>query len=164
MPTHNTTWITTAKSDKTNQGEINVHYPESNLDQKIKVYVTVIPRTTLSNVKNFFTDGSRYDKQPGSIKNGEGQGAILTTTNGSAIDYDAYTQTGTAGHLSTITKSGTSYTPTYSLSGLEYQAENNTPAYSLFRLLDDANGRLVSGPQTVTIHVFVPKGTIGKDI
>lgn len=140
-------WVTTPKSDKTNEGEIKVHYTESGLDQTIKVYVNVIPRTSLSNVKNFYTNGNRYDGQTGSIANGENQGGILTQANGDAINYQAYTASGQSGKVSTITKGDASYTPTYSLSGLQ----TNT------------DGSLASGKQNVTIKVYVPKGTVDAE-
>jgi LPXTG-motif cell wall-anchored protein len=138
-------WVTTPNSTQTNEGEIKVHYTESGLDQTIKVYVNVIPRTSLSNVKDFFTNGNRYDGQTGSIANGVNQGGILTKANGNAINYQAYTASGQSGKVSTITKGDASYTPTYSLSGLQ----TNT------------DGSLASGKQNVTIKVYVPKGTIG---
>ena len=118
------------------------------MDQKIKVYVTVIPKTTAVDGQNFFTNGNKYDGTEGSIANGNNQGAILTQANGQAIDYTAYSGSNTPGVQTAYTTKTTNYTPTYSLSGLE----------------TNSDGSLVSGVQTATIRVSVPKETIGAKV
>ena len=118
------------------------------MDQQIKVYVTVIPKTTAVDGQNFFTNGEKYDGTTGSIANGNNQGAILTQANGQAIDYTTYSGQKTPGEQTVYDTKTTSYTPTYSLSGLE----------------TNSDGSLVSGVQTATVRVSVPKGTIGAKV
>lgn len=118
------------------------------MDQQIKVYVTVIPKTTAVDGQNFFTNGEKYDGTTGRIANGNNQGAILTQANGQAIDYTTYSGQKTPGEQTVYDTKTTSYTPTYSLSGLE----------------TNSDGSLVSGVQTATVRVSVPKGTIGAKV
>lgn len=80
--------------------------------------------------------------------NGNNQGAILTQANGQAIDYTTYSGQKTPGEQTVYDTKTTSYTPTYSLSGLE----------------TNSDGSLVSGVQTATVRVSVPKGTIGVKV
>ena len=145
---HTASWTTSPNTNSTNEGVITIHYPASNLDQQIKVYVTVIPKTTAVDGQNFFTNGEKYDGTTGSIANGNNQGAILTQANGQAIDYTAYSGTNTAGTQTSYNTKTTSYTPTYSLSGLQ----------------TNSDGSLVSGAQTATVRVSVPKGTLGAKV
>ncbi|MBB1069396.1 KxYKxGKxW signal peptide domain-containing protein [Limosilactobacillus sp. RRLNB_1_1] len=145
---HTVSWTNEINTNSTNQGLITVHYPSSNLDQEIKVYVNVIPKQTAVNNQEFKTDGSRYDGQAGSIANGENQGAILTSADGQPVTYDNYAKSGDPGQQNTYTKESTSYSPTYSLSGLQ----------------TDSNGKLVSGNQNATVRVTVPKGTLGASV
>ena len=145
---HTASWTTPINTASTNEGLITIHYLSSNLDQKIKVYVTVIPKTTAVDGQNFFTNGNKYDGTEGSIANGNNQGAILTQANGQAIDYTAYSGSNTPGVQTAYTTKTTNYTPTYSLSGLE----------------TNSDGSLVSGVQTATIRVSVPKETIGAKV
>lgn len=145
---HTASWTTPINTTATNEGLTMIHYPSSNLDQEIKVYVTVIPKTTAVDGQNFFTDGNKYDGTEGSIANGDNQGAILTQANGQAIDYETYVKSGAVGEQSTFAKKSASYTPTYTLSGLE----------------TNSDGSLVSGVQTATVRVSVPKGTIGAKV
>lgn len=145
---HTASWTTPINSSETNQGVITVHYPSSNLDQKIKVYVNVIPKTSAVDGQNFFTNGKKYDGTNGSIANGANQGSILTKADGQAIDYTAYSGEKTPGEQTVYTKNATSYSPTYSLSGLK----------------TNSDGSLVSGVQTATVRVSVPKGTIGAQV
>ena len=139
---------TSPNTNSTNEGVITIHYPASNLDQQIKVYVTVIPKTTAVDGQNFFTNGEKYDGTTGSIANGNNQGAILTQANGQAIDYTTYSGQKTPGEQTVYDTKTTSYTPTYSLSGLE----------------TNSDGSLDSGVQTATVRVSVPKGTIGAKV
>lgn len=118
------------------------------MDQQIKVYVTVIPKTTAVDGQNFFTNGEKYDGTTGSIANGNNQGAILTQANGQAIDYTTYSGQKRPGEQTVYDTKTTSYTPTYSLSGLE----------------TNSDGSLVSDVQTATVRVSVPKGTIGAKV
>ena len=118
------------------------------MDQQIKVYVTVIPKTTAVDGQNFFTNGEKYDGTTGSIANGNNQGAILTQANGQAIDYTTYSGQKTPGEQTVYDTKTTSYTPTYSLSGLE----------------TNSDGSLVSGVQTATVRVSVPQRTIGAKV
>lgn len=145
---HTASWTTSINTNTTNAGVITIHYPSSNLDQQIKVYVTVIPKTTAVDGQNFFTNGEKYDGTTGSIANGNNQGAILTQANGQAIDYTTYSGQKTPGEQTVYDTKTTSYTPTYSLSGLE----------------TNSDGSLVSGVQTATVRVSVPKGTIGAKV
>lgn len=145
---HTASWTTSPNTNSTNEGVITIHYPASNLDQQIKVYVTVIPKTTAVDGQNFFTNGEKYDGTTGSIANGNNQGAILTQANGQAIDYTTYSGQKTPGEQTVYDTKTTSYTPTYSLSGLE----------------TNSDGSLVSGVQTATVRVSVPKGTIGAKV
>ena len=139
---------TSPNTNSTNEGVITIHYLASNLDQQIKVYVTVIPKTTAVDGQNFFTNGEKYDGTTGSIANGNNQGAILTQANGQAIDYTTYSGQKTPGEQTVYDTKTTSYTPTYSLSGLE----------------TNSDGSLDSGVQTATVRVSVPKGTIGAKV
>lgn len=145
---HTASWTTSPNTNSTNEGVITIHYPASNLDQQIKVYVTVIPKTTAVDGQNFFTNGEKYDGTTGRIANGNNQGAILTQANGQAIDYTTYSGQKTPGEQTVYDTKTTSYTPTYSLSGLE----------------TNSDGSLVSGVQTATVRVSVPKGTIGAKV
>lgn len=145
---HTASWTTSPNTNSTNEGVITIHYPASNLDQQIKVYVTVIPKTTAVDGQNFFTNGEKYDGTTGSIANGNNQGAILTQANGQAIDYTTYSGQKTPGEQTVYDTKTTSYTPTYSLSGLE----------------TNSDGSLVSGVQTATVRVSVPEGTIGAKV
>ena len=145
-PEHTASWSANVNSNATNEGQITVHYVDSGLNQDIKVYVTVIPKDTAVDNPEFNTNGKQYGKTDGeSIANGDNQGAILTTNNGKAVSYETYNESGVAGEPSTFKQESTAYTPTYSLSGLK----------------TNADGSLVSGNQTVTVRVSVPKGTIG---
>lgn len=144
---HTASWTTSPNTNSTNEGVITIHYPASNLDQEIKVYVTVIPKTTAVDGQNFFTNGEKYDGTTGSIANGANQGAILTQANGQAIDYTTYSGSNTPGTQTSYDTKTTSYTPTYGLSGLQSIAM-----------------ALVSGVQTATVRVSVPKGTIGAKV
>lgn len=135
------------------QQEVDVNYvsaphAEDMYNQQIKVYVTVIPKTTAVDGQNFFTNGEKYDGTTGSIANGNNQGAILTQANGQAIDYTTYSGQKTPGEQTVYDTKTTSYTPTYSLSGLE----------------TNSDGSLDSGVQTATVRVSVPKGTIGAKV
>ena len=145
---HTASWTTSPNTNSTNEGVITIHYPASNLDQEIKVYVTVIPKTTAVDGQNFFTNGEKYDGTTGSIANGANQGAILTQANGQAIDYTTYSGSNTPGTQTSYDTKTTSYTPTYGLSGLQ----------------TNSDGSLVSGVQTATVRVSVPKGTIGAKV
>ena len=145
---HTASWTTSPNTNSTNEGVITIHYPASNLDQQIKVYVTVIPKTTAVDGQNFFTNGEKYDGTTGSIANGNNQGAILTQANGQAIDYTTYSGQKRPGEQTVYDTKTTSYTPTYSLSGLE----------------TNSDGSLVSDVQTATVRVSVPKGTIGAKV
>lgn len=145
---HTAFWTTPINTTATNEGLITIHYPSSNLDQKIKVYVTVIPKTSAVDGQNFFTNGNKYDGTEGSIANGANQGAILTQANGQAIDYTTYGGSNTPGTQTSYDTKTTSYTPTYGLSGLQ----------------TNSDGSLVSGVQTATVRVSVPKGTIGAKV
>ncbi|MDT9590851.1 Rib/alpha-like domain-containing protein [Lactobacillus gasseri] len=145
---HTAFWTTPINTTATNEGLITIHYPSSNLDQKIKVYVTVIPKTSAVDGQNFFTNGNKYDGTEGSIANGANQGAILTQANGQAIDYTTYSGSNTPGTQTSYDTKTTSYTPTYGLSGLQ----------------TNSDGSLVSGVQTATVRVSVPKGTIGAKV
>ncbi|MDK6779515.1 hypothetical protein QP336_26065, partial [Escherichia coli] len=80
--------------------------------------------------------------------NGANQGAILTQANGQAIDYTTYSGSNTPGTQTSYDTKTTSYTPTYGLSGLQ----------------TNSDGSLVSGVQTATVRVSVPKGTIGAKV
>ena len=95
--------------------------------------------------KDFKTDGSSYSGQGNSIANGENQGGNLTNYDGNSVNYQAYTQTGKDGEQSSFPEKATSYKPTFSLSGLQ----------------TNADGSLVSGNQTATIRVSVPAGSLG---
>ena len=145
--THTASWTQNVNSKATNEGQITVHYPDSNLNQAIKVYVTVVPKDTAVNGTEFKTDGSLYDStKTGKIANGANQGSLLTTNNGASVSYETYnSKTSVEGKPSTFNQATATYTPTYSLSGLK----------------TNKDGSLVSGPQTVTVRVSVPKGTIG---
>ncbi|WP_347106782.1 Rib/alpha-like domain-containing protein [Lactobacillus paragasseri] len=145
---HTASWTTSPNTNSTNEGVITIHYPASNLDQQIKVYVTVIPKTTAVDGQNFFTNGEKYDGTTGSIANGNNQGAILTQANGQAIDYTTYSGQKRPGEQTVYDTKTTSYTPTYSLSGLE----------------TNSDGSLVSDVQTATVRVSVPKGTVGAKV
>lgn len=145
---HTASWTTSPNTNSTNEGVITIHYPASDLDQQIKVYVTVIPKTTAVDGQNFFTNGEKYDGTTGSIANGNNQGAILTQANGQAIDYTTYSGQKTPGEQTVYDTKTTSYTPTYSLSGLE----------------TNSDGSLVSGVQTATVRVSVPQRTIGAKV
>lgn len=146
---HTASWTKDINTNSTDHGEITVHYPKSNLDQVIKVFVTVIPKDSPINGIEFTTNGSKFDGTTGSIAPGTtNQGAILTKDNGAAVNYDTYNKSGVQGEPSTFKQEPTSYTPTYNLTGLETNKEGN----------------LVSGPQTVTVHVSVPNGTIGASV
>lgn len=145
---HTAAWTTQINTNATNQGLITIHYPSSNLDQEIKVYVNVIPKTSAVDGQNFFTNGKKYDGTNGSIANGANQGSILTKADGQAIDYTAYSGKKTPGEPTVYTENATSYSPTYSLSGLK----------------TNSDGSLVSGVQTATIRVSVPEGTIGAQV
>lgn len=146
---HSATWSSTINTNSTNQGEITVHYPASNLDQKIRVFVTVIPKTTAIDGESFFTNGNKYDGTPGSIANGtENQGSILTQAGNNPITYETYNEGGVQGEPSTYTQEKTSYSPSFSLSGLK----------------TNSDGSLASGVQNVTVRVSVPKGTIGAQV
>ncbi|WP_295729392.1 MBG domain-containing protein [uncultured Limosilactobacillus sp.] len=145
---HDADWTPGKKIElgKNTEGEITVHYPSSGLDQKVKVYLNVIPKVTTTDPQNFFTNGHHYDGSEGTIANGENQGGILTNdANGDPINYNGYQESGVAGRPSTITNEAMSYTPTFDLSGLQ----------------TNADGSLVSGQQSPIIKVYVPNG---KDI
>ncbi|MBB1079593.1 KxYKxGKxW signal peptide domain-containing protein [Limosilactobacillus sp. STM2_1] len=146
---HTATWTKDINTDSINQGEITVHYPSSNLDQVIRVFVTVIPKQTAISGEEFKTNGTKFDGTSGSIANGtENQGSILINNGGQAVSYDTYNKGGTEGEPSTFKQTATNYTPTYSLTGLQ----------------TNKDGSLVSGPQNVTVRVSVPKGTIGAQV
>ena len=142
---HTATWTTAINTNTDNEGLITIHYPSSNLDQEIKVYVSVIPKLSSKDGLEFNTNGTSYNGKDGSIANGDNQGKNLTNATGDTISYTQYVNSGEAGQPSDITQETTSYTPTYSVSGLK----TNT------------DGSLVSGEQTATIRVSVPAGTLG---
>lgn len=146
--THTVSWTKDINTGSTNEGLITIHYPGSNLGQTIKVYVTVIPKTSAVDGQNFFTNGKKYDGTAGSIANGANQGAILTRADGQAIDYTTYTGEKVPGQSTDYTQGPTSYAPEYSLSGLK----------------TNSDGSLVSGVQTVLVRVSVPKGTLGAQV
>lgn len=145
---HTVSWTKDINTGSTNEGLITIHYPGSNLDQTITVYVTVIPKTSAVDGQNFFTNGKKYDGTAGSIASGANQGAILTRADGQAIDYTTYTGEKVPGQSTDYTQGPASYTPEYSLSGLK----------------TNSDGSLVSGVQTALVRVSVPKGTLGAQV
>lgn len=124
-PAHTTSWVLDKEinTSTANQGEINIYYTDSGINQTVKVNVKVVPKLTAKNGIEFTTDGNLYDGTTGSIKNGDNEGQLLINTPSESLGY----------------------TPTYSVSGLHY----------------DSNGKLVSGNQTATIRISVPKGVFG---
>lgn len=141
---HTASWTTQANTNSTNEGTITVHYPDSNLDQTIDVYVNVIPKVSPVNGIEFNSDGSRFDgTTTGKIANGSDGTALTNATNG--VSYSQYTKSGKDGHASTYPLTNTTVQPTMKISGLK----------------TNSNGSLVSGSQTATIRVSVPAGTIG---
>lgn len=143
--THTATWTTAINTNADNEGLITIHYPSSNLDQEIKIYVSVIPKLSSKDGLEFNTNGTSYTGKDGSIANGDNQGKNLTNATGDTISYTQYVNSDEAGQPSDITQETTSYTPTYSVSGLK----------------TNSDGSLVSGEQTATIRVSVPAGTLG---
>lgn len=145
---HTSSWTKKINTGSTNEGLITIHYPASGLGQKIRVYVTVIPKTSAVDGQNFFTNGKKYDGTAGSIANVANQGAILTQADGQSIDYTSYNGEKAAGKLTNYTQGPASYSPTYSLSGLKTKND----------------GSLVSGVQTATVRASVPAGTLGAQV
>lgn len=139
---HTAEYSTDINTNETNQGVITVHYPASNLDQTIKVYVTVIPKTTAVDGLNFKTDGSQIG---GNNKLIDSDGAFLTTAGNNDIAYQGYDITTQPGVASNVTPASKDYKPSYSLIGLKKNGD-----------------ALVSGSQTVTVRVSLPKGTLGS--
>ena len=121
-----------------------IHYTTSGLDQIIKVYVSVIPKQTAVDGQNFFTNGKLYNGQTGSIANGTTTSTVLTSNGTKEVSYSAYNKSGNPGQQTTFTQGTDSYQPNYTISGLQTNADG-----------------LVSGPQTATIRVTVPNGTLG---
>ncbi|MFR0771869.1 MAG: Rib/alpha-like domain-containing protein [Limosilactobacillus pontis] len=113
---HTAEYSTDINTNETNQGVITVHYPASNLDQTIKVYVTVIPKTTAVDGLNFKTDGSQIG---GNNKLIDSDGAFLTTAGNNDIAYQGYDITTQPGVASNVTPASKDYKPSYSLIGLK---------------------------------------------
>ena len=137
-------WTTPINTNSTNQGVITIHYPAGDLDQTIKVYVSVIPKQTAVDGQNFFTNGNLYNGQTGSIANGTTTSTVLTSNGTKEVSYSAYNKSGNPGQQTTFTQGTDSYQPSYIISGVQTNADG-----------------LVSGPQTAAIRVTVPANTIG---
>ncbi|WP_367341241.1 MBG domain-containing protein [Limosilactobacillus sp.] len=142
---HTASWTTDINSNSTNVGAINIHYNDSGLDQTIKVYVNVIPEQTAKSDLTFTTDGKSTDSSVTDTLANNGNGSFLINNGDQAVSYDGYSASGEQGTQSTYTQGTQTYTPSYIVSGLKAN--------------DD--GSLVSGAQTATIRVSVPKGTLG---
>lgn len=127
-------------STKSREGEITVHYNDSGLDQTIKVYVNVLPKTTPINGLDFYTNGKQIvDTSTASTIT---DGSIFSNAHNNAVDYEGYDKvTTTPGQPSNHPFGILNYKPSYEVTGL---AKN-------------ADGSYVSGEQVATVRVYVPE-------